>query len=104
MPVRPYVWSTFDSESPYPCCFGPIIDDTLTEPRVLQSVLGGDALRWIIDENLTEKVKKLLVERIVLGDYVLKTRLAGDACLCNSSGVAKELVQVVHIPRDVSSL
>lgn len=45
-----------------PCGFGAVVDHALLEPRVLQRLLGRDALFGVVDENLFEKVQELLVE------------------------------------------
>lgn len=41
------------------------------EPGVLQGLLGRDAARRVVDEDLVEQVQELLQERGALGYYVL---------------------------------
>lgn len=43
----------------------------LFEPVMVESFLGGDSARRVVDEDLPEQVPEILHERVVLGDHIL---------------------------------
>ena len=57
---------------PDPRSFGAIIRSGLLEPRMLESLFGGQTLLWVIHEDLAEKIEELLVERVGGGDDLLQ--------------------------------
>ena len=50
---------------------GPVVDEALFEPGVLESVLGRDALLGVVDEDFLEQVEELFVEGCVGWDDFL---------------------------------
>jgi hypothetical protein len=61
---------------PYSNGFRAVVDQSLFEPRMLQSLLGGYALLGIVHKNLPKQVEKLLVEAGARKDEVLQSMLA----------------------------
>lgn len=51
---------------------GAVIFDPLFEPRVVESLLGRDPLRWVVNENPLQQIEELQVEVIVRRNGVLR--------------------------------
>lgn len=49
-----------------------VVDDRLLEPRVLKSLLGSNAVLWIVDKDPLEQIEELSVEARVRGDELLE--------------------------------
>lgn len=59
---------------------------------MLESLLGGDALVRVVDENLLEKINELAVKRSIVGDNVLVAQIS-----LRKQGVVKKLTSIFFI-------
>lgn len=67
--------------------FGPIVGDgRLLEPRVGQGLLGRDAMRRVVDEDLLQQVQEILEESRVLRDDFLG-RVSDEQMIKNSKNL-----------------
>lgn len=72
---------------------GAIVDRAFLEPRMLESLFGGNAALGIVDENLAKEVEELFVEGCGCRDEVLKM-MSVDKKL--KSEVCRTYVKMLH--------
>jgi hypothetical protein len=72
--------------------FGPVVDHRLLEPRMLESLLCGYPLLGIVDENLSQQIQQLLVERGGVGNeflYMISAEIVHENwTACSHEGVS----------------